>query len=359
MTLTVCEAKTSEETKNYCTTKTFMQAHLTWQDSTTQSQQTVTLDLPIAIGRKKADIPDAFEGKKITPLVLDNDSVSRCHGFLFSRNNETFFCDTSRYGSKINGQAIHNNTQPVKSGDLIKVGIYRIELEFVQDQAFDPKHEGNLRDARTVQLSESKLYQKERLNVPIQSMNLNDRKFLSIGRHPKNDLQVNHLTVSQFHAQIKCLDNNWILIDLNSTNGTFLNGTRVIGKQVLPVGSVIQIGLSIFVFEPNQFLTYVNQEGNLHLDAVNISKIVNNNIYLLQDISLSIKPREFVVIAGVSGGGKSTLLDALNGFRPATKGAVLVNGDRLYDNFEAYRSAIGYVPQKDIIHSTLTVEQTL
>jgi ABC-type multidrug transport system ATPase subunit/pSer/pThr/pTyr-binding forkhead associated (FHA) protein len=339
-----------------------MKVRLTWQDFTTQNQQTLTLDLPIAIGRKQSDIPNEFEGHKITPLILDNDSVSRCHGFLFLRNNEIFFCDTSRYGSKINGQAIHNDTQLIQSGDLIKVGGYRIELEILQD-AKDPllvsKHGLDTRDTKTVQISASTLYQKEWMNVPIQSMNLNDRKFLSIGRHPNNDLQVNHLTVSQFHAQIKLLNNNWILIDLNSTNGTFLNGARVIGKQVLPVGSMIQIGLSIFVFEPNQFLTYVNQEGNLHLDAINISKIVNNNIYLLQDISLSIKPREFVVIAGVSGGGKSTLLDALNGFRPATNGAVLVNGDRLYDNFEAYRNAIGYVPQKDIIHPTLTVEQTL
>jgi ABC-type multidrug transport system ATPase subunit len=72
-----------------------------------------------------------------------------------------------------------------------------------------------------------------------------------------------------------------------------------------------------------------------------------------------LRPREFVVIAGVSGGGKSTLLDALNGSRPATKGQVQVNGTDLYAHFDSYRAQIGYVPQKDIIHPSLSVEQSL
>ena len=66
-----------------------------------------------------------------------------------------------------------------------------------------------------------------------------------------------------------------------------------------------------------------------------------------------------MAIAGVSGGGKSTLLDALNGFRPATSGAVLVNSVDLYKNFNAYRTEIGYVPQRDIVHMELTAEQAL
>ena len=37
-----------------------MKARLTWQDFATQKQQTVTLDLPVAIGRKQSNIPDNF-----------------------------------------------------------------------------------------------------------------------------------------------------------------------------------------------------------------------------------------------------------------------------------------------------------
>ena len=74
---------------------------------------------------------------------------------------------------------------------------------------------------------------------------------------------------------------------------------------------------------------------------------------------MSIQPGEFVALVGVSGAGKSTLLDALNGFRPATGGAVLVNGVDLYQNFDAYRTELGYVPQDDIIHRELTVYKAL
>ena len=56
---------------------------------------------------------------------------------------------------------------------------------------------------------------------------------------------------------------------------------------------------------------------------------------------------------------KSTLLDALNGLRPATSGSVLVNDHDLYKNFNLYRTELGYVPQDDIIHRELTVTQAL
>ncbi len=65
------------------------------------------------------------------------------------------------------------------------------------------------------------------------------------------------------------------------------------------------------------------------------------------------------MVVGQSGGGKSTLLDAIAGYRPATQGKVFVNGIDVYQNFDAVRNDIGYVPQKDIIHMELTVYQAL
>jgi ABC-type multidrug transport system ATPase subunit len=62
---------------------------------------------------------------------------------------------------------------------------------------------------------------------------------------------------------------------------------------------------------------------------------------------------------GQSGGGKSTLVDAISGYRPATAGQVRVNDIDVYRNFDAIRNDIGYVPQRDIIHMELTVYQAL
>ena len=80
---------------------------------------------------------------------------------------------------------------------------------------------------------------------------------------------------------------------------------------------------------------------------------------ILEDVSLSVLPGEFVAIMGPSGSGKSTLLQALNGFRPAGKGTVELNGQNLYKSQSQFRSVIGYVPQDDIIHETLSVYRAL
>ncbi len=80
---------------------------------------------------------------------------------------------------------------------------------------------------------------------------------------------------------------------------------------------------------------------------------------LINDISLTVLPGEFVALVGGSGSGKSTLLDALNGFRPAAMGHVLVNGADYYASMSDYKHRLGYVPQDDIIHRELTVEDAL
>jgi ABC transport system ATP-binding/permease protein len=192
-----------------------------------------------------------------------------------------------------------------------------------------------------------------------QRMNLRGRDILNIGRDPTNDMVINHPAASRFHSQIKLEQGRYTLYDLNSTNGTFLNGELIAGSQALAVGDTIRIGPTQLVFNVDETLVKTNEEGNLRIDALNLNKVVAKGLNLLNNISLSIQPREFVAIAGVSGGGKSTLLDALNGFRPATSGSVYVNGIDLYKNFNAYRTEIGYVPQKDIVHMELTVEDAL
>ncbi|MCI0518671.1 MAG: ATP-binding cassette domain-containing protein [Chloroflexi bacterium] len=97
----------------------------------------------------------------------------------------------------------------------------------------------------------------------------------------------------------------------------------------------------------------------LRLTAIALRKEPRPGLNLLQDISLAFQPNEFIVIVGQSGGGKSTLLDALSGYRPASSGQVLVNEVDAYQNFDAIRTLIGYVPQRDIIHMELTVRQAL
>lgn len=79
---------------------------------------------------------------------------------------------------------------------------------------------------------------------------------------------------------------------------------------------------------------------------------------ILRNINLSLKGGELVALLGPSGSGKSTLLNALTGFRPG-KGRVHLCGHDLYEEIDTLKTLIGFVPQDDIIHKTLSVEKTI
>jgi ABC-type multidrug transport system ATPase subunit len=75
----------------------------------------------------------------------------------------------------------------------------------------------------------------------------------------------------------------------------------------------------------------------------------------LHDVSFVARPGELVGIVGGSGAGKTTLIEALAGVRPADGGEVRFDGNAN----DAYRAILGYVPQDDIIHLELPLERTL
>lgn len=71
---------------------------------------------------------------------------------------------------------------------------------------------------------------------------------LSIGRSPSNDIVIKAPKVSRQHAAINFYNNQYIIIDLKSANGVFVNGTKV-DECVLNPGDEISIGGYKFVFE--------------------------------------------------------------------------------------------------------------
>ncbi len=175
------------------------------------------------------------------------------------------------------------------------------------------------------------------------------------------DIILDNPQVSRFHAQLDRTPSGVVLRDMGSTNGTFVNGQRVTAPVALKAGDVIQIGAFKLVYNVTSLDRY-DQQGALRIDARNLSRVVTRNgvqRVILNDVSLSIAPREFVAIVGGSGTGKSTLMKALCGYAPAEQGQVLVNGDDFYRNFAAYQAVLGYVPQDDILHRVLPVQRAL
>ncbi|HEX5269332.1 MAG TPA: ATP-binding cassette domain-containing protein, partial [Gemmataceae bacterium] len=149
--------------------------------------------------------------------------------------------------------------------------------------------------------------------------------------------------------------------DLNSVNGTFVGGNRVVEPVLVAERERITIGPFLFSLSHGVF-TSLDNSRSLRLEARGLERVVavpGGTKKLLDNVNLVIDPGEFVCLLGPSGSGKSTLMDALNGRRRATGGQVLANGEDFYRHFDSFRQSLGYVPQKDIVHTQLTVYRAL
>lgn len=190
------------------------------------------------------------------------------------------------------------------------------------------------------------------------TVDFTEKTTLTLGRDSSNDIVVDNPIVSRYHAQIERVGQRYRVRDLRSSNGTFVNDERIEGEVWLQPDDTVRIGPYRFVAGQEALAQY-DESGGLHVEAVGLNKWVRKDLNILQNISLVFQPREFIVVVGQSGGGKSTLVDAVAGYRPATHGTVHVNDIDVYQNFDAVRNDIGYVPQRDIIHRELTVFQAL
>ena len=63
-----------------------------------------------------------------------------------------------------------------------------------------------------------------------------------IGRGAHNDVVVSDDSVSDSHAKLQRREAGWFVVDLGSTNGTYVSGTRVSGEQALEPGGTLRMG---------------------------------------------------------------------------------------------------------------------
>ncbi|WP_204103380.1 MULTISPECIES: FHA domain-containing protein [Spirulina sp. CCY15215] len=193
------------------------------------------------------------------------------------------------------------------------------------------------------------------------SISLN-KNLTTIGRESGIDLTLDSPIVSRRHAVVTIDKSGQYIIKDYSTNGTFVNGQRVNDSLVLPPGASIRIGPYLLLLQGDRLV--IGDKGDrIRLDAYQLVREVKDKggkkKILLDDISLPIEPGQLVALVGGSGAGKSTLMRTLLGVDPTTTGEVFLNGESLRTNFNIYRTQIGYVPQDDIVHRDLTVEEVL
>src|SRR5689334_10048495 len=182
-------------------------------------------------------------------------------------------------------------------------------------------------------------------------------KVLRIGRAPDNDIVISDLSVSRNHAELRRTASGYQIVDLDSHNGTFVNGQQI-GSAPLTEGDIVGIGPSTFRLSGSELQEFVDT-GDVSLVARDLTVTLGNGKVLLDHVTFPLGERCLLGIIGPSGAGKSTLLGALTGMRPANGGSVLYDDRDLYANYSELRHRIGLVPQENILHTQLTARRAL
>lgn len=183
----------------------------------------------------------------------------------------------------------------------------------------------------------------------------------SIGRAADCDIRIKNVAVSRYHAGIRKVQNQYYVFDNGSTNGVFVNGSRIVKPYCLSNKDIFTILNTTFIYDGDVLYYKVNPEG-IALEIHDLNKDVpakGGKKTILDKVSLSIQPNEFVAIIGGSGAGKTTLMTAMSGFDSKVTGQVYCNGTNLRENFQTLKNIIGFVPQQDIIYENITLKKML
>jgi ABC-type multidrug transport system ATPase subunit len=177
---------------------------------------------------------------------------------------------------------------------------------------------------------------------------------------PRLELDPEIISISSKQAEIKRSGGSFILVNHNSstTGRTIVNGDQNFDEHKLVLGDCIQIpNCDYYTFKfTGDSLRHISSGGNLLGSKLTVDV---PGLRILHPLDLEVPKGGFLGIIGGSGQGKSTLMNSLCGIVPATAGHVTVGGRVLKSPREVALAGIGYVPQDDIVHRELRVEDAL
>ncbi|MBV9089466.1 MAG: ATP-binding cassette domain-containing protein [Mycobacteriaceae bacterium] len=184
---------------------------------------------------------------------------------------------------------------------------------------------------------------------------------VTIGRATDNDIVIPDVLASRHHATLVPTPTGLEIQDNRSINGTFVNGTRV-DAALLREGDVITIGNVDLVFSGGTLVRRTETEAATRtggLEVRGVSLTVEHDRTLLDNISFAARPGTLTAVIGPSGAGKSTLARVIVGATHPSRGKVSFEGHDIHAEYASLRSRIGMVPQDDVVHRQLTIEQAL
>lgn len=186
---------------------------------------------------------------KSNDIVLPMPNVSRFHAVIAKKRKEWVITDTfSKTGIEVNGEKIEAR-RVIEDGDIIKIG--SIPLKFQCAEAVSAQNKTRMRSAaselNSAQPSGNIAYA-VLVDVKTHRPIYLRKKDVLIGRGADADIQIALDTVSAHHARIHQTSRGWALSDLNSHNGTKLNGRYISQPQLIFDEDTITFGERVFVF---------------------------------------------------------------------------------------------------------------
>ncbi len=184
---------------------------------------------------------------------------------------------------------------------------------------------------------------------------------IKIGRATDNDIVIPDVLASRHHATLVSGPTGTQILDNRSINGTFVNGQRV-DSALLTDGDVVTIGNVDLVFTGGTLArrsetAAATRTGGLEVRG--LTWTIEGNKTLLDNISLDARPGTLTAVIGPSGAGKSTFAKQVAGYTHPTSGTITFEGHDIHAEYASLRSRIGMVPQDDVVHGQLTVNQAL
>jgi ABC-type multidrug transport system ATPase subunit len=179
----------------------------------------------------------------------------------------------------------------------------------------------------------------------------------TVGRSKTNNVVVDDALASRVHAVLVSGPVGLEIRDNNSSNGTFVNGARIT-RALLRDGAVVTIGNTDLVATGTTLVPRAAPARARGLTAHRLALTIDGHP-LLEDVSFTAKPGTLTAVIGPSGAGKSTLVKLIGGAMPPSAGVVTFDGHNVHAEYASLRSRIGMVPQDDVVHRQLTVEQAL
>ncbi len=179
----------------------------------------------------------------------------------------------------------------------------------------------------------------------------------TIGRAKSNNIVVEDALASRVHATLASTPAGLEIRDNDSSNGTFVNG-RLITTAKLRDGDVVTIGNTDLLATGNTLVPQPVAARTSGLTVHGLALTLDGR-QLLQDVSFTAKPGTLTAVIGPSGAGKSTLVKLIGGALPRSAGLVAFDGHDVHAEYASMRSRIGMVPQDDVVHRQLTIEQAL